>query len=168
MRSAKILIALLVFLALAAVAFFLLRKPSQPPSFAQNDLSEQDVSDAYIYLFSRLFVLSQQQKDLRRRSKWNEIIHRKPGAVEWPNPNLNVCCSEACWVAMDENSCVLLLTIPEIKVRYYRVHFLNSWGKMLLNIHERTFPDHLQREFTLCYKESKVEIPAGVNSFLVS
>ena len=66
--------------------------------------SDQDISDAYIYLLGRLLVMRQQQLDFKEGFKWNELVHRKPGAVDWPNPNLDVAYSEA-WVAADENSC---------------------------------------------------------------
>ena len=52
--------------------------------------SDQDISDAYIYLLGRLLVTRQQQLDFQEGFKWNELVHRKPGAVDWPNPNLDV------------------------------------------------------------------------------
>lgn len=48
--------------------------------------SDQDISDAWIYLLGRLLVLRQQKADLAEGMKWNEIAHRKPGAVDWPTP----------------------------------------------------------------------------------
>jgi hypothetical protein len=53
-------------------------------------ISDQQISDAYIYLLGRLLITNQQQKDFKEGFQWNEIIHRKPGAVDWPNPNLDV------------------------------------------------------------------------------
>ena len=73
-------------------------------------VSEQDISDAYTYLLGRLLVTRQQQLDFREGFKWNELVHRKPGEVDWPNPNLDVAYSEA-WVAVDEHSC-LLVQVP--------------------------------------------------------
>jgi hypothetical protein len=61
-------------------------------------LSEIDISDSYLYLLSRLLVLRQQQLDFQEGFKWNVLVHRKPGEVDWPNPNLDVAYSEA-WVA---------------------------------------------------------------------
>ena len=58
-------------------------------------VSDQDISDAYIYLLSRLLVLRQQQLDFKEGFRWNELLHRKPGGVDWPNPNLDVAYSEA-------------------------------------------------------------------------
>ncbi len=52
--------------------------------------SEQDISDASICLLGRLLVMRQQQLDFQEGFKWNEIVHRRPGEVDWPNPNLDV------------------------------------------------------------------------------
>ena len=69
------LMALAFVLAAPAVA------QAQPPR-----ISDQDISDAYIYLLGRLLVARQQQIDFKEGFKWNELVHRKPGAVDWPNP----------------------------------------------------------------------------------
>ncbi|MGE9008127.1 DUF1214 domain-containing protein [Leptospira interrogans] len=122
-------------------------------------ITDQDVSDAYIYLLGRLLVTRQQQIDFQEGFKWNEIIHRKPGAVDWPNPNLDVAYSEA-WVAIDENNCTIV-SVPEIKGRYYTVHFLNGWGETIANINERLFPKRPFGEFAMCLRGSDVAIPAG-------
>ena len=121
--------------------------------------SDHDISDAYIYLLGRLTVTRQQQLDFQEGFKWNELLHRKPGAVDWPNPNLDVAYSEA-WVAVDENS-YLLVTVPRITERYFTVQFLNGWGETLANINERVFPDRPYGEFAVCLKGSKVSIPSG-------
>ena len=123
-------------------------------------ISDQDISDAYIYLLGRLLIASQQQKDFKEGFQWNEIIHRKPGAVDWPNPNLDVAYSEA-WIAVDENS-YTLLTVPKITDRYFTVQFLNGWGETLANVNERTFPDRPFGEFAICLMGSNVQLPAGV------
>ena len=86
----------------------------------------------YIYLLSRLLVLRQQQLDFQEGFKWNALVHRKPGEVDWPNPNLDVAYSEA-WVAVDEQSC-LVVSVPKITGRYYTVQFLNGWGETVANI----------------------------------
>lgn len=121
--------------------------------------TDQQVSDAYIYLLSRLLVLRQQQLDLQEGFKWNVLVHRKPGQVDWPNPNLDVAYSEA-WVAVDETSC-LMVSVPKITGRYYTVQFLNGWGETVANINERTFPKHPDGEFAVCLKGSQVEVPAS-------
>jgi hypothetical protein len=121
--------------------------------------SDQDISDAYIYLLGRLTVTRQQQLDFQEGFKWNELLHRKPGAVDWPNPNLDVAYSEA-WVAVDEN-CYLLVTVPRITDRYFTVQFLNGWGETLANINARVFPDRPYGEFAVSLKGSNVAIPSG-------
>lgn len=122
--------------------------------------SDQDISDAYIYLLGRLLITRQQQVDFDNEGfHWNELIHRKPGQVDWPNPNLDVAYSEA-WVALDENSC-LLVTVPKITGRYYVVEFLNGWGETVANINERVFPNHPNGLFAVCLQGSAIDIPAG-------
>ena len=124
-----------------------------------NRVSDQDVADAWVYLFARLLVLRQQQLDFQEGFKWNELVHRTPGAVDWPNPNLDVAYSEA-WVAADENSCTVV-TVPKIVGRYYTVQFLNGWDETLANISERLFPSKPDGEFAICLRGSKVGLPAG-------
>ncbi|KFC69219.1 Hypothetical protein precursor [Bosea sp. LC85] len=121
--------------------------------------SDQDISDAYIYLLGRLLVARQQQLDFQEGFKWNELVHRKPGAVDWPNPNLDVAYSEA-WVAVDEGSCTIV-TVPKVEGRYYTVHFLNGWGETIANINERLFPKRPFGEFAMCLRGANVAIPAG-------
>lgn len=127
----------------------------QPPA----RITDQDISDAYIYLLGRLLVTRQQQLDFKEGFKWNEIIHRKPGEVDWPNPNLDVAYSEA-WVAVDETSCTMV-SVPKIEGRYYTVHFLNGWGETIANINERLFPKRPFGEFAICLRGANVTIPAG-------
>ncbi|WP_396615918.1 DUF1214 domain-containing protein [Lysobacter soli] len=130
-----------------------------PATAPARSYTDQDISDAYIYLLSRLLVLRQQQLDLKEGFKWNEIVHRKPGAVDWPNPNLDVAYSEA-WIAVDENSCTIV-TVPKITGRYYTVQFLNGWGETLANINERTQRAHPNGEFAVCLKGANVQLPAN-------
>ena len=122
-------------------------------------IADQDISDAYLYLLSRLLVLRQQQLDFKEGFKWNELVHRKPGEVDWPNPNLDVAYSEA-WVAVDENSC-LIVSVPIITGRYFTVQFLNGWGETVANINERVFPQHPNGEFAICLEGSQPPVPAG-------
>lgn len=124
-------------------------------------VTDQDISDAYIYLLGRELITRQQQVDFDDEGfVWNQLLHRKPGAVDWPNPNLDVAYSEA-WVALDENSW-LEVTVPEVRGRYYVVEFLNGWGETVGNINERVFPDHPSGRFAVCLKTAKVDIPAGI------
>ena len=132
---------------------------AQPAQTHSITIGDQDVSDAYVYLLGRLLVTRQQQIDFDREGfVWNQLIHRKPGQVDWPNPNLDVAYSEA-WVAIDENS-FLLVTVPEIKGRYYVVEFLNGWGETVANINDRVYPDHSSGPFAVCLEGSNADIPA--------
>jgi hypothetical protein len=136
----KIILPLLAFIC-AAVSADAQAQPAR--------ISDQDISDAYIYLLGRLMVTRQQQLDFQDGFKWNELVHRRPGAVDWPNPNLDVAYSEA-WVAVDETSC-MIVSVPKVEGRYYTVHFLNGWGETLANINERVFPARPFGEFAVVF-----------------
>lgn len=123
-------------------------------------ISDQDVSDAYIYLLGRLLITRQQQVDFDHEGfEWNTLVHRQPGQVDWPNPNLDVAYSEG-WVVLDEASC-LIVTIPKIRGRYYTVEFLNGWGETLANINEREYPEHPDGVFAIVFEGSTVATPEG-------
>jgi hypothetical protein len=122
-------------------------------------VNDQDVVDAYHYLIGRLLILRQEQLDMRADFKWNQIIHRDVGGVSWANPNLDVAYSEA-WIAIDRKSCTLI-TVPEIKARYYTVQALNGWGETVANINERTYPKHPFGTFAFCLKGSQPALPAA-------
>ncbi|MCX7586343.1 DUF1214 domain-containing protein [Phenylobacterium sp. 58.2.17] len=127
---------------------------------ATSRLSDEQISDAYIYLLGRLLITRQQQVDFDTEGLvWNQLVHRKPGQVDWPNPNLDVAYSEA-WVALDQKS-FLLVTVPAITGRYYVVEFLDGWGETVANINERVYPDHPNGLFAVCLAGSQVEIPTG-------
>ncbi len=123
-------------------------------------VSDQDVADAWVYLFTRLLVLRQQQIDFQEGFHWNELVHREPGAVDWPNPNLDVAYSEA-RVAVDDASCTIV-TVPKISGRYFTVQFLNGWDETLANINERLFPSRPDGEFAVCLRGPDVALPAGM------
>lgn len=135
--------------------------PTSPTSTAApttRPYSDQDVSDAYIYLLGRMLVLRQEQTDFKEGFKWNQLVHRKPGAVDWPNPNLDVAYSEA-WINVDANSCTIV-SVPAIAGRYYTVQFLNGWGETLANINERTQPRGAG-DYAACLKGANVTLPAN-------
>jgi hypothetical protein len=134
--------------------------PAGAPRATVPTYTDQDISDAWIYVLGRLLVLRQQKVDLTEGMKWNAIVHRKPGAVEWPNPNLDVAYSEA-WVALDDTSCTVV-TVPKITGRYYTVQFLNGWGGTLANINARTQPARDWGEFAVCLDGAAVNLPADV------
>ncbi|QIG93140.1 DUF1214 domain-containing protein [Bradyrhizobium sp. 6(2017)] len=148
--------ALVVALAMSCLAGVAV---AQAPNRAGTP-SDQEISDSWIYLFTRILVLRQQQLDFQEGFKWNELRHRKPGAVDWPNPNLDVAYSEA-WVAVDETSCTIV-TVPKIVDRYYTVQFLNGWDETLANINERLFPNKPDGEFAVCLRGANVTLPADV------
>lgn len=129
------------------------------PANAAAPASDEEISQAYIYLLGRLLITRQQQLDFKEGFKWNELVHRKPGAVDWPNPNLDVAYSEA-WVAVDETSCTIV-TVPKIDDRYYTVQFLNGWGETLANINERVFPERASGDFAVCLRGAKVDLPSN-------
>ena len=122
-------------------------------------LTDRDIVEAYKYMLGRWLVLRQENLDFKEGFKWNEIIHREPGGVNWANPNLDVAYSEA-WLALDDKSCTLI-DLPEIKGRYYTLEVLNGWGEVTANINERTFPKHPFGKFAFCLKDAKVVLPKG-------
>jgi len=122
-------------------------------------VADRDIVEAYEYMLGRWLVLRQENLDFKEGFKWNQIIHREPGGVDWANPNLDVVYSEA-WVALDEKSCTLI-ELPEIKGRYYTVQALNGWGEVTANINERNFPKHPFGKFAFCLKDTKATLPKG-------
>src|SRR5262247_2490922 len=123
-------------------------------------VTDRDIVEAYQYMLGRWLVVRQENLDFKEGMKWNQIIHRDPGGVDWANPNLDVVYSEA-WVAVDEKSCTLI-ELPEIKGRYYTVQALNGWGEVSANINERTFPKHPSGKFAFCLKGAKgITLPKG-------
>ncbi|MFY0477932.1 DUF1214 domain-containing protein [Achromobacter marplatensis] len=130
-----------------------------PPASGTVPLSDEQISQAYSYLLGRLFVTRQQQLDFQEGFQWNQLTHRKPGAVDWPNPNLDVAYSEA-WIAVDDNSCTVV-SVPPVKGRYFTVQILSGWGETLANINERVFPKKPHGEFALCLAGSNAPAPAG-------
>src|SRR6185369_10189971 len=122
-------------------------------------LSDDDIIDAYHYMLGRWLVMRQETLHFRDGFRWNELVHRTPGGVSWPNPHLDVAYSEA-WVAVDETSCTIL-EIPEISGRYYTVQVLNGWAEVIANINERNFPRHTSGTFALCLMGTIMELPPG-------
>src|SRR5262249_61127080 len=69
-------------------------------------VTDRDIVESYQYMLGRWLVLRQENLDFKDGMKWNQIVHREPGGVDWANPNLDVVYSEA-WVAAAERSCTL-------------------------------------------------------------
>jgi len=143
----------LVLATLAAIA------AAVPAAAQPARLADRDIVEAYQYLLGRLLVLRQENLDFREGFRWNEIIHRAPGGVDWANPNLDVVYSEA-WIGLDEKSCTLI-DLPEIKGRYYTVQALNGWGETTANINERNFSKHPFGKFAFCIKGAAAVLPKG-------
>ena len=144
---------ILAALALVCVTTSLQAQPAR-------GVSDRDIVETYEYMLGRWLVLRQENLDFNEGFKWNQIIHRAPGGVDWANPNLDVVYSEA-WVAVDEKSCTLI-ELPEIKGRYYTVQALNGWGEVTANINERNFKKHPFGRFAFCLKGAKgITLPKG-------
>lgn len=128
-------------------------------------ISDQDISNAYVYLLGRLLVLRQEHLDFRNGGfksagfKWNELIHRQAGGFGWANPNLDVAYSEA-WIAIDETS-YTVIDIPPISDRYYTIQVLNLWGETIANINERNYPNHPSGAFAFCLRGTRMTVPTG-------
>ena len=73
------------------------------------------------------------------------------------NPNLDVAYLEA-WAAVDVDT-PAILTIPRIDDRYYTAQLIDEWGEVIVNINERTFPDHPYGTFALIAPGSTPAIP---------
>ncbi len=105
-------------------ALVLVCATTSPQAQPARPIADRDVVEAYEYMLGRWLVLRQENLDFKDGLKWNQIVHRDPGGVDWANPNLDVVYSEA-WVAVDDKSCTLI-ELPEIKGRYYTVQALNG------------------------------------------
>lgn len=160
-RLASLVVVLLLLVSCNGKSDKQLKETSEAKdSTTVSAISDQDIADAYVYLLGRDIVLKQVRIDFEKEGfQWNKLVYRTPGGVAWANPNLDVAYSEA-WIAIDENSCALV-EIPKITGRYYTWHMLNGWGETILNINERTFPDHPNGKFALCLKGSNPKIPDG-------
>ncbi|WP_413560901.1 DUF1214 domain-containing protein [Bdellovibrio sp. HCB209] len=131
-----------------------------------KNITQKEVVDAYQYLMGRVLILRQEHIDFQKEGfKWNEMIHRDVGGVQWANPNLDVAYSEA-WVAIDKDSCTMV-EIPEIKGRYYTVQFLNGWGETTANINDRNYPKHAFGKFAMCLKDSTVKLAPDVQKIIL-
>jgi hypothetical protein len=145
-------------LVLAAVAALCAAGPTHAQQTAH--VTDRDIVEAYEYMLGRWLVLRQENLDFKEGMKWNQIIHREPGGVDWANPNLDVAYSEA-WIAVDEKSCTLI-ELPDIKGRYYTVQALNGWGEVTANVNERNYPKHPFGKFAFCLKGAKnIPLPKG-------
>lgn len=121
-------------------------------------LSEQEIVDAYIYVFARYLVIRQEHIDLAEEGiDYNVIKYNELGKAEFVNPNLDVAYLEA-WFAVDSSTPVIL-EIPKVEGRYYTAQICDEWAEIITNINERNYPDHPFGRFVLCLEGSNPEIP---------
>src|SRR4051794_28890469 len=77
-------------------------------------ISDQDVTDAYIYLLGRALVIRQEHMDRAAPGfAYNTIKYNPIGSADWVNPNLDTAYLEA-WFAVDDDTPVIF-EVPEIK-----------------------------------------------------
>ncbi|UTN05443.1 DUF1214 domain-containing protein [Flavobacterium bizetiae] len=122
--------------------------------------SDQDIIDAYIYLYARYFVIQQENYDINvEKVGYNKIKYNPLGSAQFVNPNLDVAYLEA-WIAVDAAHAVIL-NVPKIEGRYYTVQLLDGWGEVIVNINERNFPKTPYGKFALVLKGTNPTIPAN-------
>lgn len=103
--------------------------------------TDNQVVDAYLYLFGRLLVARQENHDIDvEKVGWNTIKYNALGSAEFVNPNLDVAYLEA-WIAVDPQHAVTL-DIPPIADRYYTVQVMDVWGEVIANVNDRNYPAH--------------------------
>ncbi len=130
-------------------------------------LTNEQVTDAWVYLLGRYLVIRQETIDLAEAGIDYNVIKDNPAVVvgsaagtapTFVNPNLDVVYSEA-WIAVDPGTPVIL-TIPEIPAgRYYTAQIVDEWAEITHNINERNFPDHPHGRYAICLAGSTPDIP---------
>jgi hypothetical protein len=133
------------------------------------ELSAEQVTEAWVYLFGRYLVIRQEGVDLAEDGIDYNVIKHNPAVVvgsgsesapTFVNPNLDVVYSEA-WIAVDAET-PAVLEIPEVPAgRYYTAQIVDEWAEITHNINERNFPDHPHGRYALCLAGSSPEIPDG-------
>jgi hypothetical protein len=106
-----------------------------------NAPTDDEIVEAYLYLFGRLLVARQEKYDIDvEKVGWNTIKYNPLGSAEFVNPNLDVAYLEA-WIAVDPHHAVTMV-VPEITGRYYTVQIMDVWGEVIANVNERNYPAH--------------------------
>ena len=136
---------------------------------AASKPSDEQVTEAWVYLLGRYLVIRQEAIDLAEDGADYNVLKHNPavvvgsGAASAPtfvNPNLDVVYSEA-WIAVDETT-PAILEIPAIPAgRYYTAQIVDEWAEITHNINERNFPDHPNGRYAICLAGSTPEIPDG-------
>jgi|tagenome__1003787_1003787.scaffolds.fasta_scaffold20959661_2 hypothetical protein len=139
-----------------------------PGAITGLSMSEQEVTDAYIYVLGRYLVIRQEHLDLSESGTgYNVIKHNPPvlagsdsgAAPAFVNPNLDVVYSEA-WIAVDDDTPVIL-EVPEVPAGlYYTAQIVDEWAEILHNVNERNFPGHPSGRFAICLAGSSPVVPA--------
>ncbi|WP_083572189.1 DUF1214 domain-containing protein [Flavobacterium johnsoniae] len=121
--------------------------------------TDQDIVDAYTYLYARYLVLQQENYDINvEKIGYNKIKYNPLGSAQFVNPNLDVAYLEA-WIAVDKDHAVIL-NVPKIDGRYYTAQLLDGWANVIVNINNRNFPKTPYGKFALVLKGSNPTIPA--------
>ena len=124
------------------------------------------ITDAYLYLLSRAFVVRQEQIDKAESGfAYNQVKYNPLGSATFVNPNFDVCYLEA-WIAADNDTAVLL-DVPRIEGRYYTAQILDEWGEVIANVNERTFPSKPYGQFVLVTADSTFATPPGAGRIVL-
>lgn len=125
----------------------------------KTEPSDQDIIDAYTYLYGRYLVIQQENHDINvEKVGYNKIKYNPLGTAQFVNPNLDVAYLEA-WIAVDKEHAVIL-NVPKIENRYYTAELLDGWGEVIVNINNRNFPKTPYGKFALVLKGTNPTIPA--------
>lgn len=147
--------------AFCAIALACLSLVAATSAYSQASVpSDAEIADAWTYLYGRYLVIQQENQDINvDKVGYNKIKYNPLGSAAFVNPNMDVAYLEA-WIAVDSDHAVIL-NVPEIKGRYYTAQLLDGWGEVIVNINERTFPDHPFGKFALVLQGSNPLIPEG-------
>ncbi|MBB4800714.1 hypothetical protein HNP37_000753 [Flavobacterium nitrogenifigens] len=111
------------------------------PAAAESNSSptDQDIIDAYTYLYGRYLVIQQENHDINvEKVGYNKIKYNPLGSAQF-----------------------VKLNVPKIEGRYYTAQILDGWGEVIVNINERNFPKTPYGKFALVLKGSNPTIPSG-------
>ena len=131
------------------------------------ELSVEQLSEAWTYVFGRYLVIRQEHLDLAEDGVDYNVLKHNPAvlagvqagaAPTFVNPNLDVVYSEA-WIAVDEQT-PAILEVPEIPAgTYFTAQIVDEWAEITFNVNERTPPEHPHGSYALCLASSDPEIP---------
>ncbi|WP_353476755.1 DUF1214 domain-containing protein (plasmid) [Salipiger sp. H15] len=131
------------------------------PARGRAEISDEVLSDAYVYLLSRALVVRQEQTDLAEEGvDYNVVKYNPVGSADFVNPNLDVAYLET-WFGVDDQSAAIL-SIPQVEGRYYTAQIIDEWGEVVTNINERTYPLSPDGAFALVTPGSTIDLLEGV------